>query len=74
LIQTYKIFVYYIINFYCYKKIRSCIQIAKESLKNNELASIEEEISPCSSNIEVHISWDFAEQIHLPCSTQQVVT
>jgi hypothetical protein len=38
------------------------------------LTSIEEEISPCSSNIEVHISWDFAEQIHLPCSTQQVVT
>jgi hypothetical protein len=34
---------------------------------------MEEEISSCSSDIDVHISWDYAQQIQLPSSSQQVV-
>jgi hypothetical protein len=34
---------------------------------------VDEDIIPCSSNINTHISWDFAEQIQLPVSSQQIV-
>lgn len=60
-------------SFVLYTKIRSCIQFAKKSLESNEPTFMGEEIPPCSSDVDVHISWDYAQQIPLPSSSQQVV-
>jgi len=51
---------------------RDCIKNAKESFENsnrdsNAIRSVK------SIDAKLHISWDFAEQVHIPYSTQQVV-
>lgn len=51
---------------------RECIVRSKEAYRtlNEQLVGHKCENS---LDIEIHISWDFAEQVHLPFSSQQVV-
>ncbi len=51
---------------------RDCIKDASEEFKN-----LNEDTNPIRSanslDVKLHISWDFAEQVHIPYSSQQVV-
>ena len=51
---------------------RNCIKNAKEEFKNlNQDSNLVK--SANSFDIKLHISWDFAEQVYIPYSSQQVV-
>jgi hypothetical protein len=61
-----------VVEFICYFFFRDCIKDAKEAFE--KLNQDSNPIRPANSlDIKLHISWDFAEQVHIPYSSQQVV-
>jgi hypothetical protein len=59
-----------------YFLFRNCIEIAKEHLQyfnDDNGLPISDRVIPNSLEVTNHISWDFAEQIYLPQTTQQEV-
>ena len=67
-----RVYYRYIFIFIEFITFRDCIKNSKEAFKN-----LTQDINPIklanSLDIKVHISWDFAEQVYITYSTQQVV-
>ena len=59
--------------FYIINKFRKCIEKAKFTIERLGKENITRPGKVNSLYIEVHLSWDFAQQVQLPSSSQQEV-